>query len=250
MEMNIYKIILKTIYTTFESELTKIYEKVNAIYPLTYKTFRDDMLVLEQQDCCRVVSINIGTKGGKRCIVLKTEAGENLALRFFDSILQEREAELLLREHTSLEHGYFNKYCVDILREAGFDVRDRYEDNRFVTSLLSNNGNKLVCESDFHIEYNNKTYLFEGETGKCMKENTHQKLDKELNLIEDKKIAKTVFIVCPSKKAVDKTQAEVNAWYSSKSSSVYNTIDVKILNASMKENLLTEAINCIKNGVL
>lgn len=243
--MNWFKLLTKIIYTTYESELTFIYEKVRKIEHISYYAFKEDMEYLEKKGLIKIQSVYTGVRAGKKNIVLATEEGELYCLRFFDSILQEREAERLLREHTTLEHGYFIKYCCDTFKDdSDYIVYDRYSDNKFITSLKGDSGKHLICESDFSIEYNGERYLFEAETGKCLENNTHQKLYKELDLVKNGKVNKTVFIICPSKKAVDKTQEEVDNWY--RESEAYNDIDVVLLNASVKDKAIKTVKEYIK----
>lgn len=245
MEMNWFKLLTKIIYTTYESEITSVYQKVLKFKQCTYASFKADLQVLENQGLIHIANINLGIRGGRRSIIQKTEEGENYALMCFDSIHKEREAERLLREHTSLEHGYFIKYCCELFKEAGYNVFDRYEDNKFETNLIGKRGKKLVCESDFSIEEGGELFLFEAETGKCQKENTIQKLDKELDLAKNNKINSTVFIICPCRKACDKTQIEVDSWYFD--TKAYNDINVVILNASLaKEKIFEEISKYIK----
>lgn len=235
---NIYKSVMYAIYNTYECESTAIYEKVKTKHQMTYKVFTDILSTLQKQNCIKVESVNIGVRGGKRSIVLITDAGEQFALKYFDKVLQEREAEKLLRVHGTLEHGYFNKYCVDNLKERGFDVKDEYADNRFETSLIGENGQSLICESDFNIVYNNSRYLFEAETGKCQKENIYQKLDKVYDLADSDWIAPIMFYICPNKKACEKVSDAINIWR--QKTGIYDGFDVVVVNASIRDKIATE----------
>lgn len=241
---NIYKDLTYIIYNTYASEMTSIYEIAKQKYNISYNFFRECINLLESQDIIKVENVNIGVRGGKRSIVLATKNGEEYALKFFDKILQEREAERLLRIHSTLPHGYFNKYCVDALKDAGFEVNDDYESNRIKTSLVSDFENSLVCESDFNIVYNYKKYLFEAETSKCQSDNVKQKLTKMYDLADSDVISATCFYICPNKKACESIKNDIDVWR--RENNVYNGFDVIVINASIKDKIAEQVKNAIK----
>lgn len=159
-----------------------------------------DMMLLKKEP------LNIKGKGGVGCVYNLTDAGIELYNYLYKKTPTESEKTKILKQHSSLEHGYFIKSVSSVFKEKGYKVYDEPEDCK--VDILDGEGKNRRVEADLIIEKGENKYIIECEMGTTS--------DADMTLKMDKLVlaSKVLSFITPNQESFIKTSVKIDKYVS------------------------------------
>lgn len=162
-------------------------------------------------DLLEIESINTGRKGGLENLHSLTSLGRSLYKSMFRSEPKISEKEVIRKQHTSLEHGYFIKAVAKELENKGYDVFDAPEDCiRRPLKVDENGDSNFRVEADLIAKKDDEELIIECEMGTTSQADMNKKLDKLILVTTE------IHFIMNKNESLSQTANKVDRWISKK----------------------------------
>ena len=156
-------------------------------------------------------SINSGRKGGQEHLYALSDLGKKVYKSMFSSEPNESEMDIIKRQHTSLEHGYFIKAVAKELENKNYEVFSSPEECVRKPLIPDSNGDSnFRVEADLIAKNDSEELIIECEMGTTSQSDMNKKLDKLIL------VTTNIHFIMNNGESLSSTSSKVDRWISKK----------------------------------